>query len=618
MSKKIKASGGGAVDNSPKVHQRKKIDIELHIRELNWTPRQKEIIDASLNKDTRLTFIDGIWGSGKAQPMDCQVYTPYGPKRMGDMKAGDTVCTPDGGVANVIAVFPQGKKKIVKVTFSDGTSTECCEDHLWLTQMSAERNYRSKLKNSRKTYFNPKPPKIRTAKEIKETLYSNKVKGLNHSIQTTSPVFFVEQELPIDPYVFGALLGGGSFRGNKVSMTTIDQEIFNRIESSLPNGCHFGNQNGISYNVVDEDSTWRKPNRVSSVIKSMGLMNKYSYEKSVPDIYKYSSTQHRIDLLRGLMDTDGTVHGMFVSFSTTSSKLADDVRFLVESLGGTSNISCNPSFCHHKNGEKKQCRDSYNVSVKLDSSINPFFLKRKADKVIPPTKYPPKRYISSVEYIEDKDCQCILIDSDDHLYLTNNFIVTHNTALSVYICLKLLQQKKISNILYVRNAVQSGSGTLGWLSGDLESKFGPYVFPLLQKLEEFLPKSEAEALVKGGVIETMPACLIRGTSYNSYGIIVDEIGCMTKEDIMLVLSRAGEFTHVFGVGDSHQVDVKDSGFRPIFDIFNDEESKQNGVFTFELQEEMDIMRSKLLKFIMGKVRNADKQKELEGVWRPKR
>ena len=93
---------------------------------------------------------------------------------------------------------------------------------------------------------------------------------------------------------------------------------------------------------------------------------------------------------------------------------------------------------------------------------------------------------------------------------------------------------------------------------------------------------------------------------------------MTKEDIMLVLSRAGEFTHVFGVGDSHQVDVKDSGFRRIFDIFSDDESKENGVFAFELQEEMDIMRSKLLKFVMSKIRHADKQKELDNVWSPKR
>ena len=215
-----------------------------------------------------------------------------------------------------------------------------------------------------------------------------------------------------------------------------------------------------------------------------------------------------------------------------------------------------------------------------------------------------------------------IIDSallkDTRLTFIDGIWGSGKSLISLYICLKLLQAKKISNILYVRNAVQSGSGTLGWLPGSLEERFGPYATPLLQKLEELLPKSEAENLIKNGVIETMPACLIRGTSYNAYGIIIDEIGCMTKEDIMLVLSRAGEFTHVFGVGDSHQVDVKNSGFRPIFNIFNDDESKENGVFAFELQEEMDIMRSKLLRFVMAKIRHSDKQKELDNVWSPGR
>jgi phosphate starvation-inducible PhoH-like protein len=210
------------------------------------------------------------------------------------------------------------------------------------------------------------------------------------------------------------------------------------------------------------------------------------------------------------------------------------------------------------------------------------------------------------------------LSRDTRLTFIDGIWGSGKTLISLYICLHLLKQKKISNILYIRNAVQSGSGTLGWLPGSLEERFGPYATPLLQKLEELLPKSEAEFLVKNGIVETMPACLIRGTSYNAYGMIIDEIGCMTKEDIMLVLSRAGEFTHVFGVGDSHQVDVRDSGFRHIFNIFDDEESRENGVFAFELQEEMDIMRSKLLKFVMGKIRHADKQKELDGVWQPKR
>lgn len=173
---------------------------------------------------------------------------------------------------------------------------------------------------------------------------------------------------------------------------------------------------------------------------------------------------------------------------------------------------------------------------------------------------------------------------------------------SVYACLKLLQAKKISNILYIRNIIQSGTGTLGWLGGDLQTRLSPYMLPFQQKLDELLPPDQVDKLVKTGIVESQPVALLRGTSYNCYGIIIDEAGCMSKEDILLALSRVGNFSYVFLVGDSWQVDVEKSGFREIFNIFNDEESVENGVRCFELQDKMDVMRSELLKFIMKKVK----------------
>jgi len=177
------------------------------------------------------------------------------------------------------------------------------------------------------------------------------------------------------------------------------------------------------------------------------------------------------------------------------------------------------------------------------------------------------------------------------------------SLISLYLCLKLLQAKKISNILYIRNIVQSGSGTLGWLGGDLQTRLSPYMVPLQQKLEELLPEGQVKKLINDGYVESQPVALLRGTSYNSYGIIIDEIGCMTKEDILLCLSRVGNFSYVFGVGDSWQVDVKNSGFTDIYNIFDDEDSRENKVFTFKLQEEMDVMRSDFLKFVMKKVKS---------------
>jgi phosphate starvation-inducible PhoH-like protein len=176
------------------------------------------------------------------------------------------------------------------------------------------------------------------------------------------------------------------------------------------------------------------------------------------------------------------------------------------------------------------------------------------------------------------------------------------SIIAVYACLQLLKEKKISNILYIRNIVQSGTGTLGWLGGDLETRLSPYMLPFQQKLDELLPQEQVDKLIREGKVESQPVALLRGTSYNCYGIIIDEAGCMSKEDILLALSRVGNFSYVFLVGDSWQVDVSNSGFREIFNIFNDEESIENKVYAFELQDKMDVMRSELLKFIMKKVK----------------
>jgi phosphate starvation-inducible protein PhoH len=86
------------------------------------------------------------------------------------------------------------------------------------------------------------------------------------------------------------------------------------------------------------------------------------------------------------------------------------------------------------------------------------------------------------------------------------------SLLSVYICLRLLQAKKISNILYIRNIVQSGSGTLGWLGGDLDTRLGPYMLPLKQKLDELLPQSQVNKLISEGYVQSQPVALLRGTS----------------------------------------------------------------------------------------------------------
>ena len=131
----------GVKDTSPYVAQRDKIDFTLNVKELPWTEKQKEIINLFLDKNTKLMILKGPAGTSKAQPIDADILTPSGWVKMGDIAPGDYVYGRNGKPTRVVSIHPQGIKEIFNVTFSDGTSTECTEDHLWLTKTYYDRTF---------------------------------------------------------------------------------------------------------------------------------------------------------------------------------------------------------------------------------------------------------------------------------------------------------------------------------------------------------------------------------------------------------------------------------------------------------------------------------------------
>lgn len=178
------------------------------------------------------------------------------------------------------------------------------------------------------------------------------------------------------------------------------------------------------------------------------------------------------------------------------------------------------------------------------------------------------------------------------------------TWLCVLAALKLLQQKKVDQIIYIRNPVESSStGKMGYLKGDLETKMEPYASIVYDKLDELLPPNEIEALKNEERVEAIPLGFCRGKSWNCKAIIVDEASSMASDDLTLLLTRCGEFTKIFLVGDArNQNDIgSKAGFRKLFDIFNDAESKSNGVFCYELHEKTDIVRSGFVRFVLEKL-----------------
>ncbi len=180
---------------------------------------------------------------------------------------------------------------------------------------------------------------------------------------------------------------------------------------------------------------------------------------------------------------------------------------------------------------------------------------------------------------------------------------TTKTYLAVLAALMLMNEKKVSDILYVRSIVESADVKMGTLPGEADEKLSPYKRPLVDKLDELLPRGEVQYLIKDNRIEGLPVGYVRGLNWNAKAIIGDEAQNLTKKELITLLTRVGEFSKLFLLGDPQQADINGrSGFQPIFNLFNDDESKEHGIYTFEFTE-ADILRSALVRFIVNKIKN---------------
>jgi len=393
------------------------------------------------------TYLAHAVGAGKAQPLDAKILTPTGWKRMGETTVGERVIAGDGSPTVVTGVFPQGEKEIFRVTFSDGSSTECCAEHLWLTQTYAERTATHNEATLGRDWPSAKP-KVRALAEIARTLRDPRLGVKNHSIPMVGPVEFDDRPVPIDPYLLGVLLGDGSLRGKTIKVTTADAELVGHIEPVLPRGVTIKaekvGKRCPSYRLStrnDQLSGNRQLNPLKEALTGLGLHGTTSATKFIPAAYLFNGREKRLALLQGLLDTDGTCsrRGTSVSFATISAQLALGVMHLVQSLGGVVRTTHKtPTYRH--NGEACVGRMCYVLCLSLPPDIAPFRLSRKACRVRPKTSYKPTRYIITVEPVGRKEARCISVAHPGHLYVTDDFLVTHNTATAIA---TIMEQKRL-------------------------------------------------------------------------------------------------------------------------------------------------------------------------------
>ncbi len=355
-------------------------------------------------------MIYGSEGVGKAQPLDAQVLTPTGFVEMGAIHVGDRVIGADGKAHKVLAVFPQGEKEVFRVTFRDGSQTECTDEHLWFTQTRSERDH-------------DQPGAVRNMNTIRHTLRYGT--HFNHGVPRVAPAEFeTSAELPISPWLLGVYLAEGNC-GSSAIISNPEPDILKRIADSVPES--------DTTSAAERSIRIRKrqygsaPSEFRKGLASLGLEDKISDTKFIPSQYLMASVEDRQELLRGLCDGDGyVVRPGAVEISTVSPQMAKDILFLVRSLGGSATMEVRPAH-YRKNGEKHDTKPSHRIYASFTNGIVPIASAKHMAK----WKFPEwmiRHTIRNVEFVGRKACQCIVIDALDSLYVTDDFIVTHNST----------------------------------------------------------------------------------------------------------------------------------------------------------------------------------------------
>ena len=359
-------------------------------------------------------------GTGKEQPLSSKILTPTGWITMGDVKVGTKVIGADGKPCNVIGVYPKGVKDVYRVTFDDHTYVDCGLEHLWEV----------------KTRYDRKNKKNYRIVDTKELLENYKIKGKdginrkNYSVRLVKPVRFkntlVEDDL--EPYLLGCLIGNGTLGKEQIRFTEADKEVLDKIEGKLPFNTYLKQYSQpFQYGIVRKNRKDTKENLVSKKLKEYGLLGKKSYKKFIPDKYLFTNIGNRIELLRGLMDTDGNSfsNNSGAQYTTTSERLKDNIIELVRSLGGKAIFrETYNSISKIGNREIKSKRKVYRIYFNLWT--NPFYLKRKKENYKMTTKNYQKMIVN-IEKVRQEECQCIMVDSPEHLYVTDGYTLTHNT-----------------------------------------------------------------------------------------------------------------------------------------------------------------------------------------------
>ena len=364
-------------------------------------------------QDGDLIIVAGRPSMGKAQSLDAKIKTPTGWTEMGSLQVGDALASIDGAPSIVTGVYPQGVREVYRITFSDGRSTEACAEHLW-------RVHHREWKAAR----------VLTTAKLLETL-GNKRYQNRLAVDAISGDFGHEEALPVDPYDLGAFLGDAS-AGRSLTLINAEPQTLQQMENAIGESMRRNPVGAYDWHAVVAHSREGEPPPTMEGLRRIGVWGIQRHDKYIPRVYRNACRAARLALLQGLLDSAGWVEkGGSIRFCTGDYRLAQDVTELVRSLGGWCSLLDKRPALGQNAGPA--ARTAFGLTIRHPEPHALFRAEQKRSRL--PAKYEGewRPVVISIVPSRTVPTQCIAVSHASRLYITDDYVVTHNTAFSLNI-----------------------------------------------------------------------------------------------------------------------------------------------------------------------------------------
>lgn len=394
--------------------------------------------ETGLASNADITVFGGNRGGGKANPYNTLVATPSGFRKMGDLEVGDPICTPYDGIQTVSAIFEQGEQTVYRMYFDDGTSVACMDNHRFLARVGQSEDFHEMTAREVMDQYaigRPFPVSLRkTGGQYVEIPLCGEVEIDESATQ---------DKLPVHPYLLGYISASGYWHFEQSGVATDGNIRENFRVRALGYRVSQNRKTGIWYirGITDE-------NRLK-ITKSRQRQLAW-----IPEEYKKASIRSRWDYLRGIMHKKGRKQNRHPCVDIPNKRLCEDIAQIARSLGIWSKVS--------RLDDVPEKIGYWRVSFVAPNDKDLFDLTYYAnickENAIKPKTAPVnegvlvKRIISIKRDNKGKQkCRCITVTGRDHLYMTDDYTVNHNTVTMLMEPLYDIKNKHFNGIIFRKN-----------------------------------------------------------------------------------------------------------------------------------------------------------------------